>query len=182
MPESEHIAKLCERCQVPIVPLGLSPSHFARRRFCSRSCAVKSRDQWWARAENLDPAMLARRGANISIAKTGAFGSIEERFWTKVRKTDTCWLWTASTDDPGYGMFRPHGRRGDAQRAHIWIVEQTLGRAIVDGLFVCHTCDNPPCVRFEHLYEGTPQDNADDRDGRGSAIERRERWLASCGL
>ena len=31
--------------------------------------------------------------------------SIEERFWTKVEFTETCWLWTASRIPDGYGNF-----------------------------------------------------------------------------
>lgn len=31
--------------------------------------------------------------------------TIEERFWDKVNKTDSCWDWTASVDRFGYGKL-----------------------------------------------------------------------------
>lgn len=34
-------------------------------------------------------------------------------------------------------------------------------------MYVCHHCDNPLCVRQEHLYIGTPRDNSNDRTRRG---------------
>ncbi len=97
------------------------------------------------------------------------------RFWTKVEKTDTCWVWKGSRHKQGYGYF-VIGSRVDGSRkialAHRWIWEQING-PIPDGLNLLHTCDNPPCVNYvEHLYLGTQSDNMRDREARGRANRR----------
>lgn len=90
----------------------------------------------------------------------------EDRFWSKVTKTNECWLWDeGSRDKDGYGSFRksksPGQRRGPVVRAHRFSWELHNG-PIPKGLWILHKCDNPPCVNPEHLYAGTRQDNAND--------------------
>jgi hypothetical protein len=86
-----------------------------------------------------------------------------KRFWDKVVKTDTCWVWTASVNGKGYGSF---GYGGRVQLAHRVSWQMHCG-PIPPGLCVCHACDNPSCVRPDHLFLGTIKDNNRDRDRKG---------------
>lgn len=81
------------------------------------------------------------------------------RFWSRVKKTATCWLWTGRRDKDGYGT----SGIGRANRV-AW--EYTHG-PVPEGLSILHSCDNPPCVRPDHLYAGTPAKNMEDRAQRG---------------
>lgn len=94
---------------------------------------------------------------------------IQQRFFAKVQKTATCWLWTACSDRRGYGSFSIACRTVRAHRASYLI---HYGQ-IPNKMFVCHTCDTPKCVNPSHLFLGLHQDNMDDMVRKGRSPKTR---------
>ena len=86
-----------------------------------------------------------------------------DRFWSHVDKSGDCWEWKCRRDKAGYGRFALGRERKRAHRISYLI---THGE-IPQGLFICHHCDNPGCVRPEHLYAGTRLQNKADCVARG---------------
>ncbi len=87
-------------------------------------------------------------------------------FWSKVERTETCWLWKAGTDSGGYGHIFAFGQQEQAHRVSYAI---TYGE-IPEGMNVQHECDNPPCVRPDHLFLGTQADNTADMWAKGRGV------------
>ncbi|MEU2830174.1 HNH endonuclease [Streptomyces lavendulae] len=77
---------------------------------------------------------------------------------------DACWVWKSFCTAKGYGQFQVGGKK---KRAHRWIVEHIIGSELEPEIFVCHHCDNPPCVNPRHLYVGDVLDNNRDKAAKG---------------
>lgn len=91
--------------------------------------------------------------------------SFADRFWSKVDKTDSCWLWTGAVNDHGYGQVYVNGKLAYAHRVALVL----SGRQVPPGMFACHHCDTPNCVRPDHLFIGTNADNMRDCANKGRA-------------
>jgi len=96
--------------------------------------------------------------------------SIEESarlFWAKVDKSGDCWVWTGGRFNTGYGNVKRNGR---AQTTHRLAWTLAYG-PIPAGQIICHRCDNPPCVRPDHLFLGSHRTNAEDRTRKGRGVQ-----------
>lgn len=75
-----------------------------------------------------------------------------------------CWYVSLRTSLRGYQRM---SLRGVAVHASRVVLEAKLGRRLRAGEVARHTCDNPPCMRPDHIVPGTQVDNNVDRDSRG---------------
>ncbi len=153
----------CHRCGKSFA---ITPSRFrhGEGKFCSRTC----------RAESMTlrvNVVCCKCGKTFRVARSkvkngrgkycsklcAGFASrpLVERFWSKVKKTETCWLWTGAKSPAGYG----------------YIKLSSEGAALV----VLHDCpggDNPSCVNPDHLWLGTQADNVADMDKKGRRVSK----------
>jgi hypothetical protein len=88
----------------------------------------------------------------------------DERFFCYFIEVGGCWNWRGYLNNNGYGTISIDGVEEYAHRAS-WMF--FFGK-IPEGMCVLHHCDNPSCVRPDHLFLGTMSDNSKDmwRKGR----------------
>ena len=83
---------------------------------------------------------------------------------SKVTRNGECLEWDGGRESNGYGVTTIHDRH---EKVHRLICEHYHGPQPNDRPCALHTCDNPPCINPDHLYWGSKNDNARDRDVRG---------------
>lgn len=98
-------------------------------------------------------------GIGHSGIKPASGMELASRFWEKVVVHSDCWLWTGSQNRGGYGIFN----NGLAHRFSWSLVHGSIPK----GLQICHVCDVRACVKPEHLFLGSQQDNVSDMHQKG---------------
>jgi hypothetical protein len=137
--------RVCEVCGTPF-PFNACPSNLAlgRGRFHSKDCQ-----------------------------KSWQTIPLEKRFQKYVGpKTDAgCVLWIGTTNADGYGVIGSGTSKGRMILAHRASYEIHVG-LIPPGIFILHSCDNPPCVNPAHLSLGNQADNIADMLSKGRQRKR----------
>ena len=102
------------------------------------------------------------------------------RFWSFVEKCegDGCWPWRGRVGSNGYGRFGSVALGGKHDEPAHRVMMRASGLEIPPRWHVCHRCDNPLCVRPDHLFLGTNLDNIADRDAKGRQNRGEEHPLA----
>ena len=136
-----RVPRICEQCSRSF---SVPPSvvRVGGGRFCSRPCDFA----WKAQRPRPRPE-----------------GVILASFWSRVDTSGECWEWQRGKLKQGYGRFKANGIE---YKAHRFSYERSYG-PIPPGMLVCHHCDNPPCVRPDHLFLGDAQANIDDKISKG---------------
>lgn len=98
---------------------------------------------------------VKRHGSPGGSGCTKIMGNDVKRFWDKVDKTSSCWLWQAKENVVGYGRIRIGGRK---VLAHRYSYELLKGE-IPNGLELDHLCRVPACVNPDHLEPVTRREN-----------------------
>jgi predicted XRE-type DNA-binding protein len=106
--------------------------------------------------------------------------TLARRFLSKVKRgrPNDCWEWQGTRMYKGYGHIAVRRKFYRAHRV-AWVLHHR--QRIPKGMFVCHTCDNPPCCNPAHLFLGTNVDNMQDMLSKGrqaaKLTENHVRWI-----
>lgn len=100
-----------------------------------------------------------------------------QRFWAKVNKTDTCWLWTAALNTYGYGHFNVNKKGNGAHR----IAYQITVRKLTTDQILDHICRVRHCVNPSHMRVCTNKENILDKNSQSSARLNKEKTICPKG-
>jgi hypothetical protein len=101
-----------------------------------------------------------KNGDPLTVKQSQNHGlSLAERLMARCTKNGGCWDWNGSADAKGYGRLNIGNKPVLAHRAS-W---EAFRGQIPNGSYVLHKCDNPRCIRPEHLFLGDQQMNMEDK-------------------
>jgi hypothetical protein len=89
---------------------------------------------------------------------------LSQKFWEHVNKSDGCWLWKGANKVRGYGYLMIRQPRWIGAHRYSYLLHH--GK-IPKGFVIIHKCDNPSCVRPDHLSTGTQTENIIDMIKKG---------------
>lgn len=141
-----------------------------------RKCSVEGCENQFVARGYCGAHYMAERRSNPQFSIERPRGSLEERFFRKVQKTESCWLWTGNKRRLGYGSIQEGGKGSPTLSAHRLSYRIHKGE-IPEGMVVMHSCDNPSCVNPDHLSVGTYKENTADMIAKG-----RKRTVAPLGV
>jgi hypothetical protein len=140
----DPIYKICAHCKKEFEATVI----YKKKKYCSKLCYTKAQTGSTRHS-------IWRDGSNKE-----KLDRLHKHFLKYVIKNENgCWGWTGGPSKK-YGALQ-YGENKKSISAHraSWIIHKG---EIPAGMFVCHTCDNPPCTKPEHLFLGTPKDNVQD--------------------
>lgn len=154
---------------------GYGPSKWGRTKYCSVGCQAESL-RGKPRPEETKRKMVEAR-KNRQSPPSRLFNSdwkktLEDiyiqKFWSRVKKTDGCWIWTGASNtkdgEKTYGYLTIGNRKFFAHRVS-WELANEAPLSPTDH--VLHQCDNPKCVRPDHLAIGDHAQNMKEKAIRG---------------